>query len=118
MHCLGQEVGKDLLSLYMCVCVCIYIYIYIHTHTHTHTHKCSHLVREIQLGQSDTRIYVMTSLKTEQWQVRICTAHGEVGEELKNGFKLQYTPICAQIQFFVFSWDTTSGLVHLDWHLQ
>ena len=103
MGCQGQKVGKDLL---------LYIYIYIYTH------RCSQLVREIQLGQSDTRIHVMSSLKTEQWQVRICTAHVGVGEELKNGFKLTYTPICEQIQFFVFSCDTVSGFVHLDWHLQ
>ena len=81
-------------------------------------HRCTQLVREIQLGQSDTRIYVMSSLKTEQWQVRICTAHVEVGEEIKNGFKLTYTPICEQIHFFVFSCDTVSGFIHLDWHLQ
>ena len=87
--------------------ICIYIY----------THRCSHLVREIQLGQSDTGIHVMSSLKTEQWQVRICTVHVEVGEELKNGLKLTYT-LCEQIQFFVFSCDTVSGFVHLDWHLQ
>ena len=85
------------------------IYIYIH--------RYSRLFREIQLGQSDTRIHVMSSLKTEQWQVRICTAHVEVGE-LKNGFKLTYTPLYEQIQFFVFSCDTVSGFVHLDWHLQ
>ena len=66
---LGQEVGKDLLP-------------YIYTHTHTHTHRCSQLVKEIQQGQSDTRIHVMSSLKTEQWQVRICTAHVGIGEEL------------------------------------
>ena len=94
------------------------IYIYIYIHTHTHTQRCSQLVRETQLGQSDTRIHFMSSPKTEQWQVRICTAHGEVGEELKNGFKLTYTPICEQIQFFVFSCDTVSGFVPLDWHLQ
>ena len=58
---LGQEVGKDLLP---------YIY------------RCHQLVREILLGQSDTRIHVMSSLKTEQWQVRICTAHVGVEEEL------------------------------------
>ena len=60
----------------------------------------------------------MSSLKTEQWQVRISTAHVGVGEELKNGFKLTYIPICEQIQFFVFSCDTVSGFVHLDWNLQ
>ena len=58
---LGQEVGEDLLP---------YIY------------RCRQLVREIQLGQSDTRIHVMSSLKTEQWQVRICTAYVGVEEEL------------------------------------
>ena len=58
---LGQEVGKDLLP---------YIY------------RCSQLVREIQLGQSDTWIHVMSSLKTELWQVGICTAYVGVGEEL------------------------------------
>ena len=60
----------------------------------------------------------MSSLKTEQWQVRISTAHVGVGEELKNGFKLTYIPICEQIEFFVFSCDTVSGFVHLDWNLQ
>ena len=85
----------------------IYVYVYVYIH------RCNQLVREIQLGQSDTRIHVITSLKTEQWQVRICTAHVEVGE-----FKLTYNPICEQIQFFVFSCDTVSGLVHLDWYLQ
>ena len=86
--------------------------------TPIYIHRWSQLFREIQLGQSDTRIHVMSSLKTEQLQVRICTTHVEVGEELKNGFKLTYTPICEQIQFFVFSCDTVSGFVHLDWHLQ
>ena len=59
-----------------------------------HTHRCSQLVREIQPGQNDTTIHDMSSLKTKQWQVRICTAHVEVGEEIKNCFKLTYTPIC------------------------
>ena len=33
----------------------------------------------------------MSSLKTEQWQVRICTAHMRVEEKLKSSFKVTHT---------------------------
>ena len=64
---LGQEVGKDLLP---------YIY----------TGVVTWFERSNQDNWSDTRIYVMSSLKTEQWQVRICSTHGG-GRRIKKWFQ-------------------------------